>query len=160
MWLDADHTNGIQYRSMKFTSRAFGEKVEDTVNNGASCNSMTFGDNQLDSELPGNNVSKRRRQETTRHPWMEQALVVSQNITTHRAKDLCDSETSYGPDFIGSDGYFCDMGAHKLTPLCSTENVDGCIDVDHAAKSITKRTTVARREVQLAHKTYTKVATW
>jgi hypothetical protein len=91
---------------------------------------------------------------------MEQQLIVSQNITSHTAHDLCGSDTSYGPDFVGSDGYYCDMGSKTLFPLCSTENIDGCLDIDHGAKSVVKRTTVGRRDAKLAHKTYKKVTTW
>jgi hypothetical protein len=91
---------------------------------------------------------------------MEQQLIVSQNITAHSAHDVCGSETSYGPDFVGSDGYYCDMESHTLTPLCSTENVDGCLDIDHTAKTVVKRTTVSRRDATIAHKTYKKVITW
>ncbi|THW90562.1 hypothetical protein D6D15_04485 [Aureobasidium pullulans] len=68
--------------------------------------------------------------------------------------ELCYSNTSWGPDFIGADGYFCDMSKKELMPLCSTEDVNGCIEYDATEKTILKRSTIARREVKSVHKSY------
>lgn len=94
-----------------------------------------------------------------RPQWIVDRLVVS-NLTQHRAADLCDSETSWGPDFIGSDGLFCDMQTKTLTPLCSAHDVDGCLNVDSLEKRVTKRATVAKRLVDLDHKSYQRVDQW
>jgi hypothetical protein len=91
---------------------------------------------------------------------MENVLVVSPTIATHKAAELCNSATSWGPDFVGSDGYYCDMGTHTLSPLCSTEDVDGCVDVDSKANAVTKRSVGPKRAVDHKHKEYTKINNW
>lgn len=90
---------------------------------------------------------------------MEDRIVVS-NVTQHSAEELCSSETSWGPDFIGSDGYFCDMSSKTLTPLCSKQNVNGCINFDDDDKAISKRSSVAKRTVDSPHKSYGTVTRW
>lgn len=91
--------------------------------------------------------------------WMEERLIVS-NITRHKAEGLCSSETSWGPDFVGTDGYFCDMGSKTLSPLCSTADVNGCVNIDEEGNRITKRSTVAKRSVEIAHKSYGTIKHW
>lgn len=76
------------------------------------------------------------------------------NSTHQNAEDLCTSETSWGPDFIGGDGKFCDMSSKQLIPLCSVEDVDGCVEVSDAEMTVAKRSTVARRRVKTVHKSY------
>lgn len=90
---------------------------------------------------------------------MENRLVVSK-ISQHKAADLCNSKTSWGPDFVGSDGYFCDMHTKTMTPVCSFHNVDGCINVNTKDKTTTKRFSVAKRQVEKEHKTYGTVSQW
>ncbi|KAL8865488.1 MAG: hypothetical protein Q9174_006859 [Haloplaca sp. 1 TL-2023] len=37
----------------------------------------------------------------------------------HSAKELCEHDTSAGPDFVSmKEGLFCDMSEKKLWPLC------------------------------------------
>jgi len=90
---------------------------------------------------------------------MTQRLVVS-NHTSQPAAELCNSATSYGPDFIGSDGLFCDMGSKTLTPLCSTEDVEGCVEVDESKGALMKRMSIARRATNVAHKSYKNISKW
>lgn len=91
---------------------------------------------------------------------MEDRLIVSPTYAGHEAEMLCSSATSWGPDFVGSDGKFCDMHSKTLSPLCSTEEVDGCVDIDTAEGVVKKRSTVARRSVSSVHKSYKKVSQW
>lgn len=70
------------------------------------------------------------------------------------AEELCGSNTSWGPDYIGSDKKFCDMGTKKISPLCELEEVNGCVDFDETNLAIKKRSTVARRTVNSHHKSY------
>jgi hypothetical protein len=86
-------------------------------------------------------------------------LIVS-NRTSQTAAGLCNSDTSWGPDFIGSDGQFCDMGTKTLTPLCSFHAIDGCIEIDEEGANVVKRTNVARRATNLVHKSYKKIDKW
>jgi hypothetical protein len=90
---------------------------------------------------------------------MTDALIMS-NWTTQPAAELCESATSWGPDFIGSDGKFCDMGTKTLLPLCSTEDVDGCVEVDEEEGALKKRMSVAKRAATVTHKTYKKISKW
>lgn len=90
---------------------------------------------------------------------METQLVVS-NFTGHRAEYLCSSPTSWGPDFIGSDGMYCDMGSKVLSPLCSTWDISGCIELDLDSNQLAKRTTIASREAEVVHKKFDKIKFW
>jgi len=42
-WIDADHTNGIPDAALKFDTAAYGEQVEDTVNNNRGCAFTIYG---------------------------------------------------------------------------------------------------------------------
>jgi hypothetical protein len=153
-WLDASLKEGTKSASMKFDTSAYGEKVKDTVENKDACDYTLWGEDDAPiSGAPG------KRANHPRLPWMERKLVVS-NLKQHKAEDLCSSETSWGPDFIGTDGQFCDMGTKKLTPLCSTKDVDGCIMIDDDNKTITRRSRVAKREAHITHKTYKAIDHW
>jgi hypothetical protein len=90
---------------------------------------------------------------------MTEQLIVS-NFTSQPAEELCSSGTSWGPDFVGSDGKFCDMSSKTLTPLCSSEDVDGCVSVDEDKGTLVKRMSIARRATNVAHKSYKKISKW
>lgn len=98
------------------------------------------------------------RSQKPRRQWMEQRLIVS-NHTTHTAAELCNSNTSWGPDFVGSDGKFCDMGTKTVSPLCSVENVEGCVHVDHQSGTVTVKRSIGRRDAS-TEKSYKKVSQW
>ena len=90
---------------------------------------------------------------------MTDNLIMS-NHTSQPAEQLCSSETSWGPDFIGPDGNFCDMDSKTLMPLCSLKDVDGCVDVDEGAGQVIKKRTIARRSANVVHKSYGKISKW
>jgi hypothetical protein len=90
---------------------------------------------------------------------MQDQLIMS-NYTSQPAEQLCTSETSWGPDFIGHDGNSCDMSAKTLLPLCSTRDVDGCVEVDEEQGTLVKRMNVARRSANVVHKSYGKISKW
>lgn len=49
----------------------------------------------------------------------------------HTAKDLCESPTSWGPDFVNViEGLFCHMTDKTLWPVCNSELVNDCFSVD------------------------------
>lgn len=100
-----------------------------------------------------------KRSARARLPWMEESLVVS-NITEHKAENMCSSATSWGPDFVGTDGMYCDMGTKTLIPLCSTQNVHGCVNIDDDTRTVRKRSMVAKRTVKTDHKSYKKITYW
>ncbi|KAK4209220.1 hypothetical protein QBC37DRAFT_450890 [Rhypophila decipiens] len=156
-WLDGDHTNDIQSAALKFNTAAYGENVQDTANSNA-CAPTIFGpDTGPIAGQPG----KRKRNARNRPQWMTEQLIMS-NYTSQPAEELCSSSTSWGPDFIGSDGKFCDMASKSLLPLCSVEDVDGCVEVDESqgGGTLTRRVNVARRASSVAHKTYKNISKW
>lgn len=111
----------------------------------------------LPSGLPANPASKRsapakRAAAPERLPWMEQQLITS-NFDGQTAEEVCNSETSWGPDFIGVDGKFCDMGAKTLHSLCDVENVEGCVVT-------AKNGTFQAQEAGTILKTYDVLSTW
>lgn len=90
---------------------------------------------------------------------MTEQLIIS-NYTSHTAAHLCNSATSWGPDFVGVDGMFCDMGSKIMTPLCAAKDVEGCVMVDEQAVTLTRRVSVAKRAANVAHKSYKKIQHW
>lgn len=76
------------------------------------------------------------------------------NITGQTAKMLCQSATSWGPDFVGPDGLFCDMGTKELLPLCTTEDSIDCVETSEQALELTKRSAIAGRSGKVVHKSY------
>ncbi|KAM5341688.1 hypothetical protein ACJ41O_014719 [Fusarium nematophilum] len=68
--------------------------------------------------------SKLRR----RNQCFADTLVVDDNLG-HSTKELCESETSDGPDFVNiADGNFCRMSDKSLWPLCADFAADNCFD--------------------------------
>jgi hypothetical protein len=56
--------------------------------------------------------------------------LIKSSHKSHSAKELCESSTSMGPDFVSiEEGFFCDMDAKKAWPLCNAEITNGCFDV-------------------------------
>ncbi|KAF3936745.1 hypothetical protein ABW19_dt0201907 [Dactylella cylindrospora] len=59
----------------------------------------------------------------------------------YRAKEACNSRTSWGPDIM-DDKYFCDMMTHTLWPLCTPKIREECFD--YSAKIV--RTKIGKRQ--------------
>lgn len=137
---------------MKFRVRAYGQEASDTVNNNQQCSATLFGGDSG----PINAAPSKRSAKKERKAWMKDILY-SSNWHSHTGEHLCSHPNSYGPDFVGSDGYFCDMETKTLTPLCSTKDVDGCVEVDNDEKAVVKRSSIARRTVRTKHKAYKKI---
>ncbi|ORY16598.1 hypothetical protein BCR34DRAFT_597605 [Clohesyomyces aquaticus] len=152
-WLDADHTNDIANAALKFDVSAYGENVVETANNNACAPTIYGPDNGPLAGQPG------KRSTRERPSWMTVQLIVS-NHTTQPAAELCNSATSWGPDFVGPDGNFCDMESKTLAPLCSAQDVDGCVEVNESEGTLTKRLNIARRTTNVVHKSYKKISKW
>lgn len=60
-------------------------------------------------------------------------LVVSSK-RSHTATELCESETSLGPDFVSTEeGVFCSMSQKKTFPICGRDSkpaADACFDLE------------------------------
>ncbi|KAK5173155.1 uncharacterized protein LTR77_003277 [Saxophila tyrrhenica] len=160
-WFDGDHTNGFQYAAMKFTVRAYGELSKKTLSQNEGCSATIFGtDNGPINGIPATPASKRsnrpaKRAQPNRLAWIKKRLVKSQ-YPEQTAEQLCNSKTSFGPDFVGSDGKFCDMETKALSPLCSNEDVDGCV-VAHQNGTLT---VAASNRAHAVVKTYDVVSDW
>jgi hypothetical protein len=108
----------------------------------------------------------KKRSLPKRSAAMVNTLIVS-DFEEHRAKDLCESETSVSSDFVGSDGIYCNQETKEWSYLCSTQNVDGCVNLDElegqghvTRRSITKRSDGFKRAVDSGVKDYGKVQHW
>ncbi|KAF2269751.1 hypothetical protein CC78DRAFT_528924 [Lojkania enalia] len=154
-WLDADHTNGIDTAAFKIDFFAYGEQLANTLNNNAACSKTIFSGNagEIDG-VPG--MKKRSMRGVKRRDWMEKRLIVS-NFPRDNATELCQHEMSYGPDAVGSDGYYCDMATRELHPLCDFYAVDGCVSIDVKNNKITKRSSVAKRSADIHFRSYEKL---
>lgn len=77
---------------------------------------------------PSRRRARRQSQISQPQPLRDQ-LVVS-DVSSHSARELCESRTSAGPDFVSvSEGLFCDMAGKVLWPLCSEEVTAACFDL-------------------------------
>jgi hypothetical protein len=62
-------------------------------------------------------VEKRAEQP---HAWCQENQLIISSYTGHSAVEVCESETSWGPDFVSlAEGIFCDMCQRQAYPLCS-----------------------------------------
>ncbi|PVH75622.1 hypothetical protein DL98DRAFT_536434 [Cadophora sp. DSE1049] len=53
------------------------------------------------------------------HEWCEENQLVISEDTGHSAVEVCESLSSWGPDFVSvQEGIFCDMCLRKTYPLC------------------------------------------
>ena len=77
----------------------------------------------VDADMPPPRPPKlRRRQERARY-------VIMSKSPNHSARELCDSPSSFGEDFVSLDeGLFCDMSEKRIWPLCGELKVAGCFD--------------------------------
>lgn len=94
-----------------------------------------------------------------RKPWMEGQIIISEHWN-HNATSLCHDEMGYGPDFIGSDGYMCDMDKREVVPVCSFHEADGCVEVDTNTKALIKRSNLMKRGEDTEYKNYEHIALW
>ena len=60
--------------------------------------------------------------------------LILDNSQQHSAKELCESPTSFGPDFVNlEEGLFCRMADKKLWPLCRPGWIHDCFSVKSRA---------------------------
>lgn len=102
--------------------------------------------------IPAQPATKKKRAQRVRPEWVKQRVIKS-SLAEQTAEDLCNHERSWGPDFIDSQGKFCDMETKTLSPLCSTDNVEGCVVISD--KAGLKRATAGQ-----VVKSYDVVSNW
>ncbi|KAH8901232.1 hypothetical protein GQ53DRAFT_4455 [Thozetella sp. PMI_491] len=72
---------------------------------------------------------ERRRILLERRDLCVENLVISPH-PGHSARSVCESDTSYGPDFVSlHDGMYCDMCERSLHPVCRPSIREGCFDL-------------------------------
>ncbi|KAK7996044.1 hypothetical protein PG991_015511 [Apiospora marii] len=60
------------------------------------------------------------------HRWCQEHHLVVSEHTAHSAVEVCESASSWGPDFVAvAEGVFCDMCNRQLYPLCGNGSVSG-----------------------------------
>lgn len=118
---------------MKFRTRAYGSSSKQTIKNNHQCSSTIFTKN---NQPAYGKPAKRdelaldtRADGDVRLDWVKNRLIASE-IEELTAKELCDSDLSYGPDFLDSSGMFCEMGSKTLYPTCSLHDIVGCVELD------------------------------
>lgn len=101
---------------------------------------------------PSNSTStKRASSYSKRSAALNEQLVISYD-PQQSAKKLCDSETSYGPDFVSiPESLYCDMDEKVLYPLCDKEHTTKCFDLE--TRTLIEGKRFAKRE-------YTKISEW
>ena len=70
----------------------------------------------------------------------QQRRLILSSFEAHSAKELCDSDTSRGPDF-GSvkEQQVCLMDTKKLVPLCEDGDTSDCFDLNDKSNTVAKR---------------------
>lgn len=59
------------------------------------------------------------------HEWCEENQLVISEFTGHSAVEVCESESSWGPDFVSVvERVFCDMCLRRTYPLCGGDGGD------------------------------------
>ncbi|KAK4164067.1 hypothetical protein QBC43DRAFT_289300 [Cladorrhinum sp. PSN259] len=67
------------------------------------------------------------------HRKKDNRLIVS-NSAAHRATELCESETSLGPDFVSlAEGLYCNMENSDIPPLCKAAGQTDCFQLEGKA---------------------------
>ena len=88
-------------------------------------------------------------------------LIVSHS-NSHSAKELCESPSSKGPDFVSvKEQSYCDMSQRKIWPLCDAKKTSNCFDqATYQFKSLAVKGRDVNAQSAPPQKSYTKVETW
>ena len=143
-WLDQDHSNGINAAAVQIHMQDFTNLSSNPdTNSDYYCHlpAMIFEYNMDETGQPDSFWNSKRtidKRQTTSHrdrikprsAAMASHIISSQD-TSHSALKLCQSDTSYSPDFVSfAEGIFCDMDTKTPWPLCSATVTDDCYDWD------------------------------
>lgn len=114
-------------------------KLQAWTNFARASNGPTYGtkkrslhDDDPDDDPPTDLIRSRQtiqQRRANNNACMDSEVIVSQ-ADDHSARELCQSHTSAGPDFVHvKEGWYCDMCAHELWPVCSDKVLSGCFDM-------------------------------
>lgn len=72
---------------------------------------------------------KRRDDHHRKRQFTDEDRLIKSTSDHHTATELCESDTSFGPDFVSiKERRFCDMKARTVYPLCSVKVTVECFD--------------------------------
>ncbi|KAK5630492.1 hypothetical protein RRF57_006207 [Xylaria bambusicola] len=98
---------------------------------------MYLGGNSKRSAAGRGLVHKRNRHGSSetigikrRSSVLDKLIITS--MAAHSAQELCDSETSWGPDTVSTvENLFCDMETKTLYPVCAGTATTSCFDLEN-----------------------------
>jgi hypothetical protein len=95
------------------------------------------------------------------HRWCKENQLVISEYEGHSAVEVCESESSWGPDFVSiAEGVFCDMCERQHYPLCGKESGGStCFDLS-TQQLRAPAPTRFRRDVRVPIKRYDDVRHW
>jgi hypothetical protein len=139
-WLDGNLEKDSKSASMKINMEKYligDEKMDEDVQAEDWCQYTVFSEEKEPQAKKKRSLKPHNR------------LVVSSNAR-HSAVELCESQTSWGPDFVSSEeGIFCDMDTHTTWPLCTSDcDTSDCVNMDVEKRSIVRRGLYKPRDVE------------
>ncbi|KAL8781517.1 MAG: hypothetical protein Q9213_005966 [Squamulea squamosa] len=79
---------------------------------------------------PSGGMKRRQLKEPVVFGQANASVVIVSTSPNHSARDLCESETSRGYDFVSSTEHlFCDMSAKKTWPVCDDTTTSACFNL-------------------------------
>ncbi|KAK7928623.1 hypothetical protein PG985_005621 [Apiospora marii] len=158
-WLDQDHSNGIPQSAIEIHIPEF--TSDDTSKDPDSFCGTAFHSwrdwRDHDPATLSNQIFKRKHASPKRaqkpRATLDPRLVVSR-LEHHRASKLCQSPTSYGPDFVSmTEKMHCNMETREVLPLCDGVMETDCFDVDG-------KRTILRGQIDTDPNRYSQVIEW
>lgn len=141
-WLDQDHSNGIWAAAIQIHMEDFTNITQNTNQNPSffcSFPALLFENDNYQTGAGDSFWSAKRRVKQRDTPVKRirprssamSSSIISSPDPSHSALKLCESDTSYGPDFVSlSEGIFCDMATKTHWPLCTKLVADNCYEWD------------------------------
>lgn len=139
-WLDQDHSNGIWAAAIQIHMDDFTNTTINTAQNPSffcSYPALLFEPDNYQTGAGDQFWTAKRRVKQRDTPIKRirprsaamSSSIISSPDPSHSALKLCESDTSYGPDFVSlSEGIFCDMATKTHWPLCSKSVADNCYE--------------------------------
>lgn len=88
----------------------------------------------------GGNTAPKRDLSRESLKLTNETLLIASRSTQHSARELCESDTSRGPDFISHhEGLHCNMTTREFKPLCDGSNVEDCFAWEPQSRVVGKR---------------------
>ncbi|KAI1347143.1 hypothetical protein F5Y01DRAFT_330117 [Xylaria sp. FL0043] len=132
-WIDGDHSNNIKAAVIGITWPDFvGTNNSMPTGDGKDkCgSSMRAWDAAGGSQILSPSGVASRQLMPRQSQRSDDRLVVS-HLDSHSAIEVCESETSWGPDFVSmAEGLYCNMETHEVVPLCGNGLAKDCFHVN------------------------------